>query len=59
MKHMKQQTRNRCTDIENKLVVTSREGQDRAMGLRGTSSKDILYSRGNYTHYLVITFNRV
>ena len=31
------QNRNRLTDIENKLVVNSGEGQDRGRGLRGTN----------------------
>ena len=40
------------------------EGQDRHMGLRGIndyviSNKDRLYSTGNYSHYLVMTFNGV
>ena len=27
--------------------------------IKQISNKDILYSKGNYSHYLVITFNRV
>ena len=52
----------RLTDIENKLVVTSREregeGQFRGEGLRGTiisykiSYKDILYDMGNIANIL-------
>ena len=57
------------TDIENKLVVTKgRVRQIRNMGLTDTnyhikkkkiSNKDILFSTGNYTPYLVITYNEI
>ena len=67
---MYMQNRNRLTDLENKLTVTKGErergkGQIRGMRLIRTtmykiiSSKDILYSTGNYSHYLVITYNGV
>jgi len=58
------QNRNRLTDIENRLMVTKRKrrgGEIRSLGLTYTrysikqvSNKDLLYSTGNYTQYIVI-----
>ena len=64
---MYMQNRNRLTDIENKLTVTKRE-RERGKQIRGMrlirttmykiiSNKDILYSTGNYSHCLIITYN--
>ena len=65
------QNSNRLTDIKNKFVVTEGEmewgGTNQRYGIKRykllnrkeTSNKDILYGTGNYTHYLVITYNAI
>ena len=62
------QNRNRLTGIENKLMVTKGErgGRDK-LGVwdlqihtiiyKIGKQQDLLYSSGNYTQYLVITYN--
>ena len=62
------QNRNRLTGIENKLVFTKEEregGRDtqghginrcKLLYTKYISNKDILYSTGNYTHCLIITY---
>ena len=60
--------RNRLTDIENKLVVTQgvREGMTNQgyginryelLYIKQICNKDLLYSTGNYSYYLIITYN--
>ena len=64
------QNRNRLTDAENKLVTKGeREGgganqgygikRDNLLCIKQISNKNMLYSTGNYSHYLVINFNGV
>ena len=62
------QNRDRPTGIENKLVFTKEEregGRDtqghginrcKLLYTKYISNKDILYSTGNYTHCLIITY---
>ena len=55
------QNRNRLTDIENKLIVTKGEMREyriksyKLLCIKQRSNKDISYSTGNYSHFLVIT----
>ena len=65
------QNRNRLTDIENKFVVTIGEGEKerctlgygikrhKLLCIKEISDRVILYSTGKYSHYFVITLNRV
>ena len=62
------QNRNRLTDIDNKLAVTrgKREGVRLRYGIKKQTTmckinkqQDILCNTGNYTHYLVITYNGI
>ena len=58
----------RLTDVENKLVVTKGERQERdklgvwdsqiqPLCIKQTNNKDLLYNTGNYIKYLVLTYN--
>ena len=59
--------RNRLTDRENKLMVTKWEGGQinqefginryTLLYIKQINNKDLLYSTGNYTQCLVITYN--
>ena len=60
--------RNKLTDAENKLMVTKREmggginqepgvNIDTLLCIKQIINKDQLYSKGNYTEYLAITYN--
>ena len=51
------QNGNRVTDVENKLMVTRGGGIDiyTLLYIKWITNKDLLYSTGNYTQYLVIT----
>ena len=61
------QKRNRLTHIENKVVVTNGEGggisweyginRYMLLYIKQMNNKDLLYSIGNYTQYLIINYN--
>ena len=62
------QNRHRLTNIENKLTVTKgyrggginwEIGMDiyTLLYIKEVNNKDLLYSTGNYTQYLVVTYN--
>ena len=63
--------RNRLTDTESNLVLTSGERKERAgaigyeiksqklLCIKKLSNKDILYKTWKYSHYFIITLNGV
>ena len=58
-------TKQKHSDLEHKLIRGEKVGRDKLGGwdqhiqtnIKQINHKDLLYSMGNYTQYLVITYN--